>query len=41
MEPIFPKDFNYKKIEVMDTPSEDLSRFFDQAVKWIANIIHN
>ena len=41
MDPAFPKDFSYKKLDVMDTPSEDLSRYFDQVVKWIANTIHN
>ena len=40
MDPIFPKDFKYKVLEVMDTPSENLGRYFDEVVRWIQGVIN-
>jgi len=35
MGPIFPNDFKYKVLDVLDTPSENLFRHFDSTVNWI------
>ena len=39
MTPVFPNDFTYKVLNVMDTPSEDLGRYFKECNTWIANAI--
>ena len=36
MDPVYPKDFTYKVVDVMDTPQENLGRHFDSVVKWIS-----
>ena len=39
MDPVYPKDFQYKVLDVMDTPSENLGRYFKEVVAWIGHVI--
>ena len=37
MDPLFPKDFKYKKLNIQDSPSENIGRYFEEIVQWISN----
>ena len=39
MQPLYPKEFTYKVLEVMDASSENLAAHFDSTVKWISSVI--
>lgn len=39
MEPMFKGKFTYKILNVMDSPSQDLTRFFPEVVNWISSVI--
>jgi hypothetical protein len=35
MDEVFPSDFEYKSFTISDKPSENISKFFEEAVSWI------
>jgi len=37
--PLFPSKFEYKVLEITDTPNENIGKYFDEVVKWISNAI--
>lgn len=36
MEPLFPKDFDYKVLPIKDSPNENISKYFENVVQWIS-----
>ena len=39
IDPMFKGKFTYKVLDVLDYPSQDLSRYFNEVVNWIASVI--
>jgi len=36
---MFKGKFQYKVLNVLDSPSQDLSRYFNEVVNWMASVI--
>lgn len=36
MEPLYPKDFTYKVLNVQDSPTENIGKYFEDVVQWIS-----
>ena len=41
MEIPFPREFQYKALDLQDIPNENISRYFDETVRWISSAIDN
>ena len=35
----FPQDFKYKALDLQDIPNENISRYFDETVRWMSTAI--
>lgn len=36
MDPMYPKDFTYKVLNIRDSPTENIERYFENVVQWIS-----
>lgn len=41
MQPMFPKEFHYKVIDCVDTPSDNLSQHFDSVCSYMSKVVDN
>jgi len=41
VQPIYKNQFTYKVLNVMDTPGENLARYFPEVAKWIKSAIQS
>jgi protein-tyrosine phosphatase len=41
LEPQFKDTFKYKVLKMRDSPNENISRFFNDTIKWIVTAIRN
>jgi hypothetical protein len=39
MDPLYPKDFQYKKLQLTDSPGENIGRYFEEVVQWISRVM--
>ena len=39
MDPLQPKDFQYKKLQLTDSPGENIGRYFEEVVQWISRVM--
>ena len=39
MDPLYPKDFQYKVLPISDSPTENIGRYFEDVVQWISRVM--
>ena len=39
MSPVFPGKFNYRTLDIVDSPSENIAKHFDSVNSWISSAI--